>query len=376
MAFYLDHAATTPVRETAVEAMVQAMTAGFGNPSGAHRMAREANRALDDARDVVAGALGAKPGEVIFTSGGTEADNLAIVGSLEARPGIAVCSAVEHHAVLEPVERAGGVVAPVTESGVIDLAALEEILTQAGDVAVVSVMAANNETGVVQPIEEVAEVVRRAAPNALFHTDAVQGMCWLDLATHCADADLISISSHKFGGPKGAGALVTRNNPNLGVLSLGGAQERGRRGGTQNVPGIVGMAAAILATLSEREVQVPRVRSLRDRLVDEILASVEGATETGDRAFKTVNIAHLCFDGIESEALLFLLESADVMASAASSCASGAQDPSHVLAAMGYDRSLAFGSLRLSLGYTSTDADVDAALGVIPAAVNRLRERS
>ncbi len=376
MAFYLDHAATTPVREVAVKAMVEAMTAGFGNPSGAHRMAREANRALDDARDAVALALGGKPGEVIFTSGGTEADNLAIVGSLESRRGIAVCSAVEHHAVLEPVERAGGAVVPVTETGVIDLAALEQVLAQAEEVAVVSVMAANNETGVVQPIGQVAEVVRRVAPDALIHCDAVQGMCWLDLAAHCADADLISISSHKFGGPKGAGALLTRNNPALGVLSLGGAQERGRRGGTQNVPGIVAMAAAISATVAERESQVPRVRALRDRLVDEILASVEGAVETGDRASKTVNIAHLCFDGIESEALLFLLESADVMASAASSCASGAQDPSHVLAAMGYDRDLAFGSLRLSLGYTSTDADVDAVLEVIPGAVARLRERS
>lgn len=376
MAFYLDHAATTPVREVAVEAMIQAMTAGFGNPSGAHRMAREANRALDDARDVVALALGGKPGEVIFTSGGTEADNLAVVGSLESRPGIAVCSAVEHHAVLEPVERAGGVVVPVTEAGMIDLVALEQVLVQAEEVAVVSVMAANNETGVVQPISQVAEVVRRIAPNALVHCDAVQGMCWLDLASHCADVDLISISSHKFGGPKGAGALLTRNNPKLGVLSLGGSQERGRRGGTQNVPGIVAMAAAISATIAERETQVPRIAALRDRLVDEIVAKVEGAVETGDRTTKTANIAHLCFDGIESEALLFLLESADVMASAASSCASGAQDPSHVLAAMGYDRALAFGSLRLSLGYTSTDVDVDAVLAVIPDAVRRLRERS
>ena len=376
MAFYLDHAASTPVRAAAVEAMVHAMTAGFGNPSGAHRMAREANRALDDSRDAVASALGAKPGEVIFTSGGTEADNLAIVGALQARPGVAVCSAIEHHAVLDPVVRSNGVVVPVTSAGQIDLEALEQALLAQTDVAVVSVMAANNETGVVQPLADVAEVIRRAAPDALFHTDAVQGMCWLDLTTLCAEADLISISSHKFGGPKGAGALVTRGNPVLGVLSLGGAQERGRRGGTQNVPGIVGMAAAISNTLDEREFQVPRVEALRDRLVDTLLASVEGAIETGDRSNKTANMAHMCFEGIESEALLFLLESADVMASAASSCASGAQDPSHVLAAMGYDRALAFGSLRLSLGYTSTEADVDAALNVIPAAVQRLRERS
>jgi len=376
MAIYLDHAATTPVRDAAVEAMVEAMTAGFGNPSGAHRMARDANRALDDARDVVADALGAKPGEVIFTSGGTEADNLAIVGALQTRPGVAVCSAIEHHAVLDPVHKFDGVVVPVTPTGQINLEALERALSEHGDVAVVSVMTANNETGVIQPLSDVAEVVRRLAPNALFHTDAVQGMCWLDLATHCAEADLISISSHKFGGPKGAGALVTRNNPALGVLSLGGAQERGRRGGTQNVPGLVGMAAAISATVAEREEQIPRVRAMRDRLVDSVVASVGGAIETGDRTQKTVNMAHLCFEGIESEALLFLLESADVMASAASSCASGAQDPSHVLAAMGYERSLAFGSLRLSLGYTTTEADIDAALNAIPAAVQRLRERS
>lgn len=317
----------------------------------------------------------AKPGEVIFTSGGTEADNLAITGALKGRPGVAICTAIEHHAVLDPVVAAGGVVVGVNHNGQVDLVELESALLSADQVAVVSVMTANNETGVTQPLAQVGELVRRLAPNALFHTDAVQAMCWLDLADACEGADLISISGHKFGGPKGTGALITRNNPELGVLSLGGAQERGRRGGTQNVPGIVGMAAAVASTIAERASQVPRVAALRDELVDGLLSKVDGAMESGDRGLKTANIAHLCFSGIESEALLFLLETADVMASAAASCASGAQDPSHVLAAMGYDRSLAFGSLRLSLGYTSTPQDVAAALAVIPDAVERLRVR-
>ncbi len=200
------------------------------------------------------------------------------------------------------------------------------------------------------------------------------------MAALVADADLISISGHKFGAPKGVGALVVRERTgSSGVdpvpLLKGGGQERGRRGGTHNVAGIAALAVAARLTAEERVAQVKRVAALRDRLADGILGAVPGAVETGDRSAKTANIAHFCFAGIESEALLFLLEQADIMASAASSCASGAMDPSHVLAAMGYDRDLAFGSLRLSLGYGSTDDDVDAVLAVLPAAVERLRER-
>lgn len=381
MTHYLDNAATTPVRPAALEAMVSQLTDNYGNPSGAHRMARAANHVLDDARDALAAALGAEPGQIVFTAGGTEADNLAIRGVVDAVGGVPVTSAVEHHAVLDPVHHLGGRVVAVRADGRVDLDALAAALDPS--VSIVSVMVANNETGVLQPIDEVVSIVRREAPNALIHTDAVQALCWVDVAAVAAEVDLIAVSAHKFGGPKGTGALVVRNGVSLSPLFLGGGQERERRGGTQNVAGIAAMAVAATETVAERAEAVPRVAAMRDRLVDDITSSVGGVVESGvtgvagiapgDRGHKTANVAHLCFEGIESEALLFLLEKADVMASAASSCASGAMEPSHVLAAMGVDRSLALGSLRLSLGYGTTDADVDATIEATCAAVERLR---
>ncbi len=381
MTHYLDNAATTAIRPAALDVMVPLLTEGYGNPSGAHRMARAANRVLDDSRETLAQALGAEPGQIVFTGGGTEADNLAVTGVLEAVGGVAVCSAIEHHAVLDPVTHHGGRIVAVDASGRVDLDRLAEALDD--DVTLVSIMVANNETGVIQPIADVAALVRDLAPKALLHTDAVQALCWIDLAPIVAEVDLLSISAHKFGGPKGVGALMVGERAQLSAILKGGGQERGRRGGTHNVAGIAAMAAAAAETVAERPVQVPRVAAMRDRLTDGIRADLDGVhesgvTETGgiiDRSGKTANICHLCFDGIESEALLFLLEKQEIMASAASSCASGAMDPSHVLAAMGFDRSLAFGSLRLSLGYGTTDGDVDAALAAVPAAVRRLRDR-
>ena len=394
---YLDNAATTPVRPTAIEAMVPLLANHYGNPSGAHRMAREANRVLDDAREAMAAALGSAPGEIVFTAGGTEADNLAVTGVVNhvrattGRPAVPVCSAVEHHAVLDPVVHHGGDVVTVSGDGIVDLDHLGELLDRRtgpdGDgVALVSVMLANNETGVIQPLDRIVELVRERAPDALIHTDAVQALCWVDVATAAAEVDLVSVSAHKFGGPKGVGALVVRERPGLSSTVLdpllkGGGQERERRGGTQNVAGIAAMAVAATETVAERPTALPRVAALRDRLADGIRGRVDGVVESGvpagtsDRAAKTANLCHLCFEGIESEALLFLLEKDDIMASAASSCASGAMEPSHVLAAMGFDRELAFGSLRLSLGYGTTDGDVDAALAAVPAAVDRLRAR-
>ncbi len=380
MTHYLDYAATTPVRDEAIEVMVPILSDNFGNPSGAHRMARAANQVLDEARESLASSLGAEPGEIVFTAGGTEADNLAITGAVSALGGRPACSAIEHHAVLDPVEFHGGLVIPVGGDGLVDLDALATLLAEHGEgLSIVSVMLANNETGIVQPLAEVADLVRARAPEALLHTDAVQALCWLDVAELAAVADLVSISGHKFGAPKGVGALVVREDrPStvpLTPILKGGGQERGRRGGTHNVAGIAALAVAARLTVAERSYQVERVKTLRDRLADGIAATVTGAVETGDRATKTANICHFCFPGIESEALLFLLEKADIMASAASSCASGAMDPSHVLAAMGFDRAMAFGSLRLSLGYASTDDDVDAVLNTLPAAVERLREK-
>ena len=363
--------------------MLPILRDNFGNPSGAHRMARMANQVLDESRETLAEALGCKPGEIVFTAGGTEADNLAITGAVEGRGGVPVCSAIEHHAVLDPVEHHGGVVIPVGTDGRVDLDELRRSLAAVIDggrtVAVVSVMLANNEVGAIQPVAEVATVTREMVPGALVHTDAVQALCWLDVANLTADADLVSISGHKFGAPKGVGALVIRERAETGLklspLIKGGGQERGRRGGTHNVAGIAALAMAASQTVAERDRQVDRVARLRNRLADGIASSISGAIETGDRSFKTANICHFCFEGVESEALLFLLEKNDIMASAASSCSSGAMEPSHVLAAMGFDRAMAFGSLRLSLGYQSTDEDVDAVLAALGPAVDRLRAK-
>ncbi len=379
---YFDHAASTPMYPEVTEAMREFFDVCYANPTGAHRMAREARRASDDARDILAEALGARAGEIVFCAGGTEADNLAIFGAAGSSGGMVVCSAAEHPAVLRPVERLGGRLVGVTPEGKLDLDDLAAALD--GDVRLVSLMLANNETGVVWSLEEVAEVMARHAPGALLHTDAVQAFPWLDVATEAVPADLISLSAHKFGGPKGVGALVVRAGVDLQAQILGGGQEAERRSGTPNVAGIVGMAKAAEITVARRHEVVGRVGRLRDRLADGLRAAVDGIVESGvypasgsgvpvDRSAKLAGSCHLCFEGIESEALLFLAERAGVYASAASSCASGAEHPSHVLAAMGYPRSLAGGSLRLSLGATSREADVATALAVLPPAVAQLR---
>ena len=391
-AAYFDHAASTPVDARVVEAMLPYFSECYANPTGAHRMARRARRAIDDARDALAEGLAAEPDEVVFCGSGTEANNLAVFGAAAAAGGGRVlCSAFEHHAVLRPVQSLAGGVVGCERSGALDLDALSEALNE--DVALVSVMLVNNETGVITPLGEVAEILRRRAPQALLHTDAVQGFPWLDVAEATREADLISLSAHKFGGPKGVGALVVRGNARLRAQTLGGGQEMGLRSGTQNTSGIVGMGKAVEIVLSERPSATERVRVLRDRLADGILAAMEGVVETGVRSFgreasspeamaetpevdrsgKAAGFCHLCFEGVESEALLFLLEREGVYASAASSCASGAEEPSHVLAAMGLPRALARGSLRLSLGYATTQDDVDRALSVLPAAVAQLR---
>ena len=371
---YLDHAATGPMRPAAIEAMLPFLSERFANPSGAHRLARDARRAIDDARDLLAEVVGAHPGEIVFTSGGTEADNLAVYGlSRSGTQGTAVCSAIEHHAVLDPVVDLGGAVVPVDGGGMIDLAALERALV-ASPVRVLSVMGVNNEVGTIQPIDEIVALARRVAPDVVVHSDAVQAFCWTDLAALCASVDAFSLSAHKFGGPKGAGALIVRDGVEVRARQLGGGQERERRSGTQNVAAIVAMAVAADLASRERAAELLRLGALRDRLLDGLLA-IPGVIETAgpDRSRRAAGIAHVCIADVETEALLFLLEREGVSASAASSCASGAIETSHVLAAMGVDPMLAKGSLRLSLGWTTTDADIDEALTVIPAAIERLR---
>ncbi len=373
MTVYLDHAATAPMRPEAVEAMLPYFTQRFGNPAGAHAVAREANKAMEEAREVVAACLGAQPGEIVFTGTGTEADNLAVLGGHALRPGPVVRTAIEHHAVLHACATLDGRVAPVTPAGVVDLDGLAELLDPA--VGVVSVMLVNNEVGTIQPLPRVAELVRERAPHAVLHTDAVQAFLWLDVAALAVPADLVAVSAHKFGGPKGVGALVVREGVVLAPIIHGGGQERLRRSGTHNVAGIVAMAAAMQAAVAEREEVVPRVAVLRDRLADGLLAAVPDAAETGDRASKIAGNCHFSFARVEAEALLMLLDAAGVYASAGSACASGAVDPSHVLTAMGMSRQRAAGSLRLSLGRTTSEADVELALATIPPAVARLRAR-
>jgi len=374
-AIYLDHAASTPLRPEAQAVWLEASARFHANPTGSHRAARAARRALDDARDDVAAALDRPSSEVVFTSGGSEADNMAIRGVLGERGGTAVCSAGEHHAVLDPVERAGGVTVGLEADGTVSPDRLADVLRAEASVSVVSIMTVNNETGVINDIPALVEVTRDCAPDAVFHTDAVQAMNWLDLRTHVASADLVSITGHKLGGPVGVGALLMRDGVVLDPLISGGGQERGRRAGTPDVAGAAAFASAITATDAERPEAGRRLGALRDRLVAGL------RSQLGDRLMATVldggapvaaGIAHVIVRDVEAEALLFLLDAAGLQASAASSCSSGAQDPSHVLAAMGIDRMVAQGSLRLSLGHTSTEADVDAALAIIPPAVERL----
>jgi cysteine desulfurase len=383
---YLDHAATSPMRAEVFDAMAPFGRHTFGNASGSHRVARHARAALEDAREEVATLLGARPAEVVFTGGGTESDNLAVLGVLGAserpRPVVA-CSAVEHAAVLVPAQAAaakdrvlglGGAelrVVPVDGDGAIDLAALEACL--ADDVVLVSVMLANNEVGTIQPLEAVARIVRERAPAAVLHTDAVAAAPFLDVATAAAAADLVTLSAHKLGGPKGTGMLVVREGTRLRPLTFGGGQERERRSGTQDVAGAVGLAVALRLAVEQRATETARVAALRDRLADGLVSSIPKTTESAPRAKVLPGYAHLRFAEVEQEELLVLLDEAYVCASAGSACASGAIEPSHVLLAMGVAPADARSAVRFTLGHTTTEANVDQALAATPPAVERLR---
>lgn len=371
---YLDHAATTPVRPEVVEAMLPLYTSLYANPSGSHRFARQARLAIDDARETVASVIGCQPGEIVFTGCGTEGDNAAIVGAVSRRSGLAVCHAAEHHAVLHSVEHVGGTVVPTDEWARLDRGALADVLDSSQEpVRVVSVMAVNNEVGSIDDVAAVSALVRERASDALVHTDAVQALSWLDLRSLWPHVDLLALSAHKFGGPKGVGVLAIRSGVEVAPLLLGGGQERDRRSGTHNVAGIVGMALAMQLADQERAVELPRLGALRDRLVDGLVAALDDVIETVPRDVKVAGAAHVCIGGLESEALLFLLDQAGICASAASACASGAMEPSHVLAAMGVGREWSAGALRMSLGRTTTAADVDRALDVLVDSVRTLR---
>lgn len=380
----LDRAATAPLRPEARAAMEPFLADRYGNPSAAHALGRDAVRALDEAREELADLLGCAPSELVFTSGGTESDVHAVTGGVPPRTDRVLCSAVEHPAVLETVRALGGEVVVVRRDGRIDLDTLAETLVgpavgQDRVVGLVSVMTANNELGTINDMDEVAAVVARHAPTATLHTDAVQAAPWLDLRQHTRSAALVSVSAHKFGGPKGVGALIVRGGTQIRPLLPGGGQELGRRSGTVNVAGVVGMAAALRSVARDRVATSARISALRDRLAHDLCA-VAGVTRTVAAGTAVLpGTLHLLVDDVESEPLLFLLDAAGVGASASSACASGAAKASHVLAAIGADRATegrSRGALRLSLGHDTTDGDVAQAAAVIADAVMGLRSAS
>ena len=373
---YLDHAATSPILDEVRAAMAPYFEARFENASSLYAGAREARKGIEEAREIVAAAIGARADEVIFTSGGTEADNLALQGAArrqrdQGRDGIVV-TAIEHHAVLDTAEWLGRngyrtTVVGVDRHGVVDLDALAGAVDER--TGVVSVMAANNEVGVIQPIARCAEVARGA--GAVFHTDAVQAMPWIEV--RAADADLIALSAHKLGGPKGAGALFIKRGIGIEPLVHGGGQERGLRSGTYDVAGIVGLGSAVAAAVADRDASTERVRELRDRLQEELCSRLAGVTVHGEGAERLPNNLNIGIDGVESETLLLLLDGAGVAASSGSACQSGATEPSHVLEAMKVPGAGARGALRLTLGRSTTDDEVARAVEHIVAAVERLR---
>jgi cysteine desulfurase len=377
MRTYFDHNATTPPDPAVVEAMRRALIEDFGNPSSVHHFGQRAKALLDEARSSVATLIGAEPAEVVFTSGGTEADNLAIRGAAEALEPTGrrhlVASSIEHEAVLNTVKalaRRGWTVTllPVGVSGILDPKALEEAITP--ETALVSVMHANNEIGTVQPIAELASIAHRA--GALMHTDAVQSVGKIPVDVRRLGIDLLSLSAHKINGPKGAGALWIKRGTRLVSTMTGGKHERNRRGGTENVPGIVGLGVA--ADLARtKAARLTEIAALRDRLERVVLERVTGTAVNGAREARVPNTTNISFDGVEAESLLIALDLEGFAVSTGSACSSGTLEPSHVLRAMGLPAHRTQNSIRFSLGAGNTEADVDQLVAKLPTLVEKLR---
>ncbi|HEU4362696.1 MAG TPA: cysteine desulfurase family protein [Mycobacterium sp.] len=380
---YLDHAATTPMYPAAIEAMTAAMGA-VGNASSLHAAGRAARRRIEESREAVAARLGSRPSEVIFTGGGTESDNLAVKGIYWARRDAdprrrrIITTEVEHHAVLDAVtwlaehERAEVTWLPTAPDGSVSPAALRDALENSEDVALVSVMWANNEVGTIMPIAELSAVA--ADFGVPMHSDAVQAVGQLPVDFAASGLSALSVTAHKFGGPTGVGALLVRRDVACVPLTHGGGQERDIRSGTTDVAGTVGMAAALDIAADALDVNSARLCALRDRLIDGVLARIDDTRVNGARDARLPGNAHFSFAGCEGDALLMLLDANGIECSTGSACTAGVARPSHVLIAMGADRATARGSLRLSLGHTSVDEDVDAVLRVLPGAVNRARQ--
>ena len=377
---YLDNAATTPVRPEVLEVMLPYLGKdAFGNPSSAHRFGRAARAGIEEAKRTIAEALGAEPGQVIFTSGGTEADNLAVIGAAlaardQGRPFRVAVSAIEHKAVLaaaHAVRHLGGeeIILPVHASGMVDEGALTEALGRG--VAAVSVMWVNNEVGVVQPVARLAARCREA--GVCFHSDAVQAFGKLPVSLADVGCTLLTISGHKIGAPKGIGALVVRDRHAVEAIIHGGGQQFGIRPGTENVPGIVGLAKAVELAADEQADLAPCVRSLRDELERRLLEVVPDAVINGWQAERAPHVCNVSIPGTDSEALLMHLDLAGIACSSGSACSTGAVEPSHVLTAMGVPRDLGVAALRFSFGKDNTVEDVEAVVAVLPRIIEKVR---
>ncbi|MBE3572014.1 MAG: cysteine desulfurase NifS [Moorella humiferrea] len=378
---YLDHSATTPVRPEVLEAMLPFLKEeAFGNPSTIYSYGREAKKALDEAREKVAGLIGARPEEIVFTSGGTEADNLALIGTAaanEKKGRHIITSSIEHHAVLHTAQylmRQGFKVTflPVTPEGLVRVEDVEEAITD--ETILISVMHVNNEVGTIQPIKEIGHLARER--GIVFHTDAVQSVGKIPVNVDELNVDLLSASAHKIYGPKGVGCLYIRKGTKITPILHGGGQERKRRAGTENMPGIVGFGRAAELARQELPQEMPRLKALRDRLIKGILERIEDVQVNGDLEKRVATNANFSFRYVEGESLLLSLDMKGICASSGSACTSGSLDPSHVLLAMGIPHEVAHGSVRMTLGRGNTEADIDYVLEVMPEIVARLRAMS
>jgi cysteine desulfurase len=375
---YFDHNATTPVHPEVAEAVVRTLREDFGNPSSVHRQGQRAKAVLDDARTALAELVGGEPAEMVFTSGGTEADNFAIRGAAEALEPAGrrhlVTSAIEHEAVLNTVKalaRRGWrtTIVPVDDRGTVSPDRVRDAI--ADDTALVSVMHANNEIGTIQPIAELASIAR--ARGALFHTDAVQSVGKIPVDVKALGVDLLSLSAHKFNGPKGAGALWIRRGARLAPILTGGKHERNRRAGTENVAGIAGLGVAAAIARRKLATDAARLAALRDRLEAGVLASVRGTAVNGGGSPRVGNTTNISFDGVEAESLLIALDLEGVAVSTGSACSSGTLEPSHVLRAMGLPTHRTQNSIRFSLGLDNSEAEVDYVVSLVPRLVEKLR---
>ncbi|WAM32460.1 cysteine desulfurase NifS [Caldicellulosiruptor naganoensis] len=377
---YFDHAATTPLKKEVLEEMMPYLTEQYGNPSTIYKLGREAKKVIELARERVAKALNAEVQEIFFTSGGTESDNWALKGVAFANRDKGkhiITTTIEHHAVLHPLKYLEGLgfevtYVPVEPNGIVDPQKVKEAIRD--DTILISVMLANNEIGTIQPVKEIARIAKER--GIIVHTDAVQAIGQIPVDVKDLDVDLLSLSAHKFYGPKGVGALYIKKGTKIHPFSHGGAQERNRRAGTENVAGIVGLGKAIeLATANLTE-YASRLQKLRDKLIDGVLSKIDYVRLNGDRYNRLPSNANFSFEFIEGESLLLMLDMKGIAASSGSACTSGSLDPSHVLLAIGLEHEVAHGSLRITLGEDNTEEDIDYLLEVLPEIVSRLREMS